>query len=362
MGRREGGIRARAEAPGLRGWRLPLRELPRAASGLWVVLALGVSGVGDGLVPRGGGGARGGGVGLCGVVSSVRRRSPSCPWRAVLPGARPAPPPPPASAVPSFPAARPRSVPAPRPPPVALALSGRAARARGRVRGCVRAPGTRAPAATRGTPRRLPAAARSPPGLWPCRGSSPRCARARPVAAVGAGGDKGGGCAVRPSPVWASASARAPTPPTRPAPRPPVRRPRPVRPVTAGSCSRPRPASVSPSLCPPAARCQLPAAAAARRRRRLPEGGTTGGRGAWLGCCVCVCVGKGRGGAPGRSAAGLFRVPFSGPSSRVPSPRARVRRAPSETRPQIRRGDPLNLSILVSGGKETNQDSLSNGE
>lgn len=35
---------------------------------------------------------------------------------------------------------------------------------------------------------------------------------------------------------------------------------------------------------------------------------------------------------------------------------------PSETRPQIRRGDPLNLSILVSGGKETNQDSLSNGE
>lgn len=31
-------------------------------------------------------------------------------------------------------------------------------------------------------------------------------------------------------------------------------------------------------------------------------------------------------------------------------------------RPQIRRGDPLNLSILVSGGKETNKDSLSNGE
>lgn len=34
----------------------------------------------------------------------------------------------------------------------------------------------------------------------------------------------------------------------------------------------------------------------------------------------------------------------------------------SGPRPQIRRGDPLNLSILVSGGKETNQDSLSNGE
>lgn len=160
-----------------------------------------------------GGGARGGGVGLCGVVSSVRRRSPSCPWRAVLPGARPAPPPPlPLRCLPSPPRVR-GPCPLPAPPPVALALSGRAARARGRVRGCVRAPGTRAPAATRGTPRRLPAAARSPPGLWPCRGSSPRCARARPVAAVGAGGDKGGGCAVRPSPVWASASPRAPTPP-----------------------------------------------------------------------------------------------------------------------------------------------------
>lgn len=32
------------------------------------------------------------------------------------------------------------------------------------------------------------------------------------------------------------------------------------------------------------------------------------------------------------------------------------------SRPQVRRGDPLNLSILVSGGKETNEDSLSNGE
>lgn len=31
-------------------------------------------------------------------------------------------------------------------------------------------------------------------------------------------------------------------------------------------------------------------------------------------------------------------------------------------RPHIRRGDPLNLSILLSGGKETNQDSPSNGE
>ena len=31
-------------------------------------------------------------------------------------------------------------------------------------------------------------------------------------------------------------------------------------------------------------------------------------------------------------------------------------------RPQSRQDYPLNLSILVSGGKETNKDSLSNGE
>ena len=31
-------------------------------------------------------------------------------------------------------------------------------------------------------------------------------------------------------------------------------------------------------------------------------------------------------------------------------------------RPEIRRDYPLNLSISISGGKETNKDSLSNGE
>ena len=35
---------------------------------------------------------------------------------------------------------------------------------------------------------------------------------------------------------------------------------------------------------------------------------------------------------------------------------------PIRLRPQIRRDNPLNLSILLSGGKETNQDSLSSGE
>ena len=39
-----------------------------------------------------------------------------------------------------------------------------------------------------------------------------------------------------------------------------------------------------------------------------------------------------------------------------------LRRTPYPYRPQIGRGDPLNLSISLSGGKETNQDSLSSGE
>ncbi|WZZ00058.1 hypothetical protein YC2023_072386 [Brassica napus] len=34
----------------------------------------------------------------------------------------------------------------------------------------------------------------------------------------------------------------------------------------------------------------------------------------------------------------------------------------SSTRPEVRRDHPLSLSISISGGKETNKDSLSNGE
>lgn len=41
---------------------------------------------------------------------------------------------------------------------------------------------------------------------------------------------------------------------------------------------------------------------------------------------------------------------------------SRTPRSLLRLRPQIRRDDPLNLSILLSGGKETNQDSLSSGE
>jgi hypothetical protein len=43
-------------------------------------------------------------------------------------------------------------------------------------------------------------------------------------------------------------------------------------------------------------------------------------------------------------------------------PRCRRRAVHRYLRPEIRRDYPLNLSILISGGKETNQDSLSNGE
>ena len=54
------------------------------------------------------------------------------------------------------------------------------------------------------------------------------------------------------------------------------------------------------------------------------------------------------------------RPPPPSPGRECPS------RAPHTTRlvqrPQIRREDPLNLSILLSGGKETNKDSLSSGE
>ena len=40
----------------------------------------------------------------------------------------------------------------------------------------------------------------------------------------------------------------------------------------------------------------------------------------------------------------------------------RVGSSALSTRPQVRRGYPLNLSISISGGKETYKDSLSNGE
>lgn len=156
----------------------------------------GVGGLGT--VSRHPAGARGGGGG--GVAPSGPPSFAVPPLAVVFAGARPARPSAPRlpPAVPFPPCARgPCPLPAPH---AARAPSGRAARARGRVRVRVRAPGTRAPAATRGTPRRLPAAARSPPGLRPCRGSRPGAPAARAVAVAVAwwgGGVVGGARCVR---------------------------------------------------------------------------------------------------------------------------------------------------------------------
>ena len=101
---------------------------------------------------------------------------------------------------------------------------------------------------------------------------------------------------MRPSPVRASAPVRAPT---RPLPNPGrlSAGPRPVRPVTAGSCSPSRPASVSPSLS--AARGRRRRRPRRRRRLLLPEGATGGRR--WSVGVLCWCAGKGgRPGAVGR--------------------------------------------------------------
>lgn len=56
------------------------------------------------------------------------------------------------------------------------------------------------------------------------------------------------------------------------------------------------------------------------------------------------------------------RVPGTGLRARSHTRFTFVRVSRIRLRPQIRRDNPLNLSILLSGGKETNQDSLSSGE
>ena len=137
-------------------------------------------------------------------------------------------------------------------------------------------------------PRRRPAGRR---GVCPpLRALPPGCGRAavRAPAARGRGlwrrwGREGTGegvarCVRRPFGLRRPRVPQ-PRPPTRPVPRPPVRRPRPVRPVTAGSCSRPAPPRCLP-LCarlPPAARRPPPppaAAASLREGRRVgPERG-----------------------------------------------------------------------------------------
>ncbi|CAM4575513.1 unnamed protein product [Leuciscus chuanchicus] len=83
------------------------------------------------------------------------------------------------------------------------------------------------------------------------------------------------------------------------------------------------------------------------------------------GCrCFKTTAARARGSHPPRSADAVVVVRGGTPLGRRPASRLNPGTAASkpQLRPQIRRDDPLNLSILLSGGKETNKDSLSSGE
>ena len=312
-------------------------------------------------------------------------------------------------------------LPRPAPPPnnASPCRGGRLAPRPCRARG--RAPGMRAPVVARGTPRCPSAAARFPPGcgravprapepagFW-CRsrGLGARlpatrrswgvlAAHAREVAWRERGGGRGGPrrsggdrrvfLLVAPSPAALLLLLRLSSAPRR------VRSPRPVGSlglVVVVRLSLPRPA---PPARPRARRLVLPRAAARLCSLLPPTPGASpplervgagwggvGEPGGWRLDRGSVLARGSRTVSPSHLAGALF--PARGRASeraderggadravraRVPSvpsrPPARFALRPSETRPQIRRGDPLNLSILVSGGKETNQDSLSNGE
>ena len=210
----------------------------------------------------------------------------------------------------------------------------------------------------------------------------PSLPRPAPLAAVPPPGSSRGGAS------RASGPARPPVPrpppsafqprqgsrlcrrPVLPPARPPFRR---VRPACAHP-TFPVPPPL-PALSPPALSLSLslpPSLAEGLEGRgfvgALGGGSSVGGRAARasLGCFASLGVGRrtGRVRTAASSRGPAFRSSRrpSALASRGSSWRARSRARPSETRPQIRRGDPLNLSILVSGGKETNEDSLSNGE
>lgn len=232
---------------------------------------------------------------------------------------------------------------------------------RGAARRCALPPGLR--------PRRAacpePAVGRSIRGRRGVRGRAPRRPSPGPEPCGGARGvvcvcvrvwERGGWRAVGVGLGWGrgpavggdrrASAARPPAPPLVPVPPPlPARvgAPRSPPALVRPSVRRPAPPAPSkPGRAPPPARAAGSCSPPAGPRRR-------------------PC-----GRRPWPSRAGVLRrpVPLSFPSPGLAplAPRPLPGGAPSETRPQIRRGDPLNLSILVSGGKETNQDSLSNGE
>ena len=108
-----------------------------------------------------------------------------------------------------------------------------------------------------------------------------------------------------------------------------------------GASSSPRPRAMEPAL------------------RRAPNA---------AGGCPWTHVSRSSHAAPGASGGLRPDARLFGPVERGPPPQRRARdalpgRSPTiSQRPQIRRDDPLNLSILLSGGKETNKDSPSSGE
>lgn len=260
----------------------------------------GVGGLGT--VSRHPAGARGGGGG--GVAPSGPPSFAVPPLAAVFAGARPARPSAPRlpPAVPFPPCARgPCPLPAPPAPPRGSRPVGTGG---SRPRPSPRARPRPGDACPGGDPRDAAASARRC-ALSPRAAAVPRFAPRSSRREGGGGGGSvvrgagggGRGRAVRPSPVRASAPVRAPT---RPLPNPGrlSAGPRPVRPVTAGSCSPSRPASVSPSLS--AARGRRRRRRPRRRRRLLLPEGATGGR-RWSVGVLCWCAGKGgRPGAVGR--------------------------------------------------------------
>ena len=237
----------------------------------------------------------------------------------------------------------------------------------GASRGGKRAGGRGRPPRSDPPPRPRPLPPLAPPPRAARRGSPSGVVARRRVPRLGP-------C---PAPRSSPPPLRLPTPAGLP-PVPPARAPAcppavPPCPSRVRAPYLPRPPSPPGSLPSRALALSLPPSLAEGLEGRgfvgaLGGGSSVGGRAARasLGCFASLGVGRrtGRVRTAASSRGPAFRSSRrpSALASRGSSWRARSRARPSETRPQIRRGDPLNLSILVSGGKETNEDSLSNGE